>query len=111
MLLQMRTQDQPGARATQGRGATYKYLDRLLTYVRENDLSLFAALAPQGFKWSLEAPVTSRFADAGVQVLDARSAVPLAPEYFRDPYHLNATGKRLFTEALVPLLGEALREQ
>jgi hypothetical protein len=109
IILQL--QDQPADRQTQRRGATYKYFDRILSLVAENDLPLLATLAPQGFEWNLEPPVASRFHDAGIQVLDARGAVPLASEYFRDPYHLNAEGKRLFTNALVPVLGEALEKR
>jgi hypothetical protein len=102
----LQAQSQPDE--SRGRAPTFEYLQRILADCSMRDLPLFAALAPHGFAYELEPQASTLLREAGVAVLDARSAVPLSQEFFRDPYHLNAEGRELFTDALIPALGEAL---
>lgn len=89
------------------------YLQKLITYMRENDIRLVFVISPRFYQvkdevYRIEEKVA---AEKGIILIDMLNFLGLmSPRYFADDTHLNDTGARKFTMILVGCLKAMMKD-
>ena len=102
--------DQFGPIESTGRHFTYGALKRVTDYLKARHTKLVLVAMPTRGDYVLDAQLCRTVQELDLVVLDGRNIIQLGADAFRDPIHLNQTGKTKFTRSLAAKLAEILNK-